>query len=112
MTMICILTRNEHTRHQINKIPCRAVCNKLHVYPFPEDLIRIRWHENILIERRRLQFKKIAIMPKLQAPKLSLAVCNVSLDVVNSFPADGNGFVIIKLQRKLGYRDLILQFLN
>ena len=51
-------------------------------------------------------------MPKLQAPKLSLAVCNVSLDVVNSSPADGNGFVIIKLQRKLGYRDLILQFLN
>ena len=40
-----------------NQIPCQAVCNKLQIYDFPEDLRCIRLLERVLIARS-LQFKK------------------------------------------------------
>ena len=55
-----------------NKIPCQAVCNKLQVYVFPKDFICICWPKKVLIARRRLQFKKIAMMLRWQAPKLNM----------------------------------------
>ena len=86
-----------------NQIPCQAVCNKLQIYDFPEDLRCIRHLEKVLIARR-LQFKKITIMPKDQSPKLKGAICNVPIDVVRTCntlprPADSNGLLIVKLKK-------------
>ena len=47
-------------------------------------------------------------MPKGQAPKLKGVICNVKVDVVNTFNTvlvlvDNNDLVIIKLKKKLKY---------
>ena len=46
-----------------NQIPCQAVCNNLHIYDLPVELSCIGGLERVLIARR-LQFKKVTIMPK------------------------------------------------
>ena len=86
-----------------NQIPCQAVCNKLQIYDFPEDLRCIPRLERVLIARR-FQFKKITISPKGQSPKLKGAICNVPIDVVRTCntlprPADSNGLLIVKLKK-------------
>ena len=91
-----------------NQIPCQAVCNKLHIYDFIVELRCIRRLERILIARR-LQFKKVTIIPKGQSPKFKGAICNIPIDVVSTCntvprPADSNDLVIVKLKRKLEYR--------
>ena len=60
-------------------IPCQAVCNKLQFYDFPPFLPKLRRLEKIIISKRIL-FKKIAIMPKGQSPKLKGAICNVPIE--------------------------------
>ena len=89
-------------------IPCQAVCNKLQVYGFLPFLPKLRRLEKIIISKRIL-FKKIAIMPKGQSPKLKGAICNVPIEteaVCNVLPrgANCNGIVMVKLKRKLVYR--------
>ena len=66
-----------------NQIPWQPVCNKLQIYDFPEDLRCTRRLERVLIARR-LQFKKITIMPKGQSLKLKGAICNIPVDVVHT----------------------------
>ena len=90
------------------KVPCQAVCNKLEVFEFPKELKGLKKLEKIIIAKRLL-FKKIAIMPKGQAPKLRGAICNVPLDtedVCNTLPrgADSNGIITVTLKRRLMYR--------
>ena len=90
------------------KIPCQAVCNKLQLFEFPNEISCLRKLEKVIISKRLL-FKKIVIMPKGQAPKLKGAICNVPLqadNVCNILPrgADSNGIVMVKLKRKLMYR--------
>ena len=67
----------------------------------------IRRLERVLIARR-LQFKKLSIMPKGQSAKLKGAICNVPIDVIstsNTLPCPANnGQVIVKLKMKLEYR--------
>ena len=91
-----------------NQIPCQVVCNKLHIYDFPLELRYIHRLERVLIARK-LQFKKVTIMPKDQSPKFKGAICNVPIDVIftcNTLlrPADSNGPVIANLKRKSEYR--------
>ena len=88
--------------------PCQAVCNKLEIYEFLDDLKNIRRLEKVLIAKQIL-FKKLHIMPKGQSPKIRGATCNVPIDTIdisNTLPrqADINGLVIVKLKRKLEYR--------
>ena len=66
-----------------NQIPCQAVCNKLHIYNFPEDLRCIRRLERVLVARR-VPFKKIRIMSKGQSLKLKGIISNVPVDVVRT----------------------------
>ena len=80
----------------------------LYIYDFPVELRCICQLERVFIARR-LQFKKVTIMPKGQSRKFKGAICKVLIDIVstcNSFPrpADSNGLVIVKLKRKLEYR--------
>ena len=89
-------------------VPRQAVCNKLEIYDLPPFLPKLRRLEKVLIAKRLL-FKKIAIMPKGQSPKLKGAICNVPLEnesVCDTLPrgADSNGIVMLKLKRKLVYR--------
>ena len=102
---IC-LTCNQKLKK--SKVPCQAVCNKLEIFDFPVDVPKLRRLEKTIIARRIL-FKKIAIMPKGQSPKLKGAICNVPLEsdsVCDTLPrgADSNGVVMVKLKRKLMYR--------
>ena len=69
------------------------------------NLNRLQW---VLIYRRIL-FRKIAIMPKVQFPKLKGSICNIPIntsDIINVLPhgQDSNGLVVVKLKRKLSYR--------
>ena len=87
------------------KIPCQAVCNKLQLFELPNEINDLRKLEKVIISKGIL-FKKIVIMPKGQAPKLNVAICNVQLeadDVCNILPrgADSNGIIMVKLKRKL-----------
>ena len=90
-----------------NQIPCQAVCNKLQIYYLPTELRWIHWLERVLVARK-LQFKKVTIIPEGQWPKFKGAICNVPIDVVSTYntlprPADSNGLVTVKLKRKLEY---------
>ena len=84
-----------------NSIPCQAVCNMLEVCELPKEFTDIRRLERVLVARRLL-FKKINIMPKVQSPKLKGGLCNTPIyvvDVCNTLPrlADSNGIIIVKL---------------
>ena len=59
-----------------NLIPEQSVKNNLGIDDSPPELQGICRLERVLISRRIL-FKKIAIMPKGQFPKLKGSICNV-----------------------------------
>ena len=95
-----------------NLIPEQSVKNNLGIDDFPPEFQGIRRLETVLISRRIL-FKKIAIMPKGQSPKLKGCICNVPInvkDVVNTLPrqVNANDIVSVKLKRKLEYRGHVL----
>lgn len=88
-------------------IPAQAVFNKLEIFDLPDNLLNINKLEKTIVARRIL-FKKIAIMPKGQSPKLKGAICNVPInvsDIPTTLPvgADSNGIVVVKLKRKLSW---------
>ena len=98
-------------------LPCQAVTNNNSNYKsmfsclkkkaLPPQYNDIRRLEQVLISRRIL-FKKIAIIPKGQAPKLKGAICNIPIEtekVCNTLPrpSDDNGLILLKLKRKLEY---------
>ena len=93
-------------------IPCQSAKNKLQVDDLPSEFRDIRRLERVLIARRII-FKKIAIMPKGQSPKLKGSICNVPVDVneiVRTLPRpiNANGIVAVKLKRKLEYKGHVL----
>lgn len=88
-------------------MPCQAVTNCLDIYDLPKEL-NLNRLEKVLISRRIL-FKKIAIMPKGQSPKLKGSICNVPIQsgqIVDTLPngSDSCGIVMVKLKRKLAFR--------
>ena len=65
--------------------------------------------EIFILVARRLMFKKISIMSKVQSPKLKGTLCNIPIDVVDACKilpclVDSNDIIIVKLKRKLQYR--------
>ena len=93
-----------------SKMPCQAVSNKLELFDLPNNLKSLRKLERVLVS---ILFKKIAIMPKGQSPKMKGNICNVPIDVVdtcNSLPraSDSNGLLIVKLKRKAEFRGHVL----
>ena len=82
--------------------------NKLRICNFLVELRCIHRLERVLTARR-LQFKKVTIMLKGHSPKFKGPMCNIPVDVVSTcntlpHPANINGFVILKLKRKLECR--------
>ena len=101
-----------HKRLLKGNIPCQAVCNKLEVFKLPSDIPELRKLEKAVISRRLL-FKKVAIMPKGQMPKVKGSICNVPVDtnkVYNVLPraSDSTGIIMVKLKRKLIYNGHVL----
>ena len=100
---ICITC---HKKLLKGDIPCQAVCNKLEI--FESDLHNLNRLERVLIARRIL-FKKVAIMPKGQYPKICGSICNIpvqSSSFISNLPntMDTNGIILVKLKRKLSFR--------
>ena len=88
-------------------IPVQAVCNKLHIFLPPDELKNLNRLKRVLISQRIL-FKKVAIMPKGQFPKLKGAICNIpieTIDITNTLPqgAETSRFLMVKLKRKLNF---------
>ena len=59
---------------------------------------------------RKILFKKVTLMPKGHIPKLKDSTCNIPIEtasIVNTLPhdADSSGLVMVKLKRKLSFRD-------
>ena len=81
----------------------------LEVCELPKKFRDIQRLERVLVARQLL-FKKINIMPKGQSPKLKDALCSIPVDVSDvsntlPLPADRNSIIIVKLKRKLQYRE-------
>ena len=89
-------------------IPCQAVSNKLELYDFPAELRYVNKLEKVLIAKRIL-FKKVAIMPKGQFPKLKGSICNIPIDTVSISqtlpnPSHSNGVTVVKLKKKMEFK--------
>eukprot|EP00111_Clytia_hemisphaerica_P014679 TCONS_00043273-protein len=69
-----------HNKLKKDNLPCQSVKNKLDIYELPAEFHTLRRLEKVLISQRIL-FKKIAIMPKGQFPKLKGSICNVPIDI-------------------------------
>ena len=94
------------------KTPCQAVCNKLEIFQFPEDMPVLNRLEKVIISKRIL-FAKIVVMPKGQFRKIKGPICNVPIEseaICNVLPqgVDSNGLILVKLKRKLCYRGHVL----
>ena len=108
-----------------DSVPCQAVANRLNVLELPKLLQDIRGRERLLVSRR---IKKVTVMPKGKSLKIKGSICNIPVSEVdvncNMFPrpADSNGFIIVKLKRKLEYKghvvfeavrpNIVIQFLE
>ena len=84
-----------------------AISNNLKISFVPNILSNLNRLEWVLISRRIL-FKKRAIMPKGQFPKLKGSNCSIPVntsDIINVLPhgADSNSLVVVKLKSKLSY---------
>ena len=79
----------------------------------PNEFRGVRRLERVLVTKRIL-FKKVAIMPKDQSPKVKGSICNIPISEIdnncNSLPrpADSNGVIIVKLKREATYRGHVL----
>jgi len=60
------------------KIPPQAVSNNLQIFSLPESISTLRRLEKVIIAKRIL-FKRVAIMPKGQCPKIKGSICNVPI---------------------------------
>jgi len=97
-----------HKKILKKEIPCQSVSNKLQLFEFPNPLNYIVKLERILVSQRIL-FRKVAIMPKEQFPKLKGATCNIPVEtgnICNILPrgADSSGVVYVQLKRKLSHK--------
>ena len=83
----------------------------MQLFDFPSEITCLRKLEKVVISKRLL-LKKLVIIPKIQIPKLKVAISNVPLeaDVCNILPpigSDSNDMVMVNLKRKLMYRDRV-----
>ena len=106
MTCIC---NTCHSYLKKSHISAQPVCHKLQIFEVPAEIKNLNRLERILTTRRIL-FKKVTIMPKSQFPKLKGAICNIAIDtsdITNVLPhgADSSGLIMVKLKRKLSFRD-------
>ena len=90
-------------------VPCQAYINKLQITNLPSTFCDIRILEKKILVSKRLLFKKVAIILKVQSPKIKGSVCNVTAEITNVSTllprvVNSNGLVIIKLKRKLKYQ--------
>ena len=101
---IC-LTCSRKLKAKKNQTPCQAVCNKLEVYNFPQNLSDINRLEKVLIVKR-----KVVIMPKGNSLKsrepFAMFLLILMMYICNELPrpACSNGLLLLKLKRKLIYR--------
>ena len=86
-------------------IPCEAA-KKFNITLLSQEFRSLNRLERVPVSKRIL-FKKVAIMPKGKSPKQKGSMCNTLTDEVDfkckllPRPADSNGFVIVKLKRRL-----------
>ena len=79
----------------------------------PNEFRGVRRLERVLVTKRIL-FKKVAIMPKDQSPKVKGSICNIPISEIdnncNSLPrsVDSSVVIIVKLKRKAAYRGHVL----
>ena len=79
----------------------------------PEEFRSLQKLEGTLVSKR-IFLKKVVIMPKGQAPKIKGTICNVPVEDAETScytlprPADSNGFIIVKVKRKLEQRGHVL----
>ncbi|XP_057297689.1 uncharacterized protein LOC130628722 [Hydractinia symbiolongicarpus] len=97
-----------HSKLTKRKIPSQAVSNNLQMFDLPESMSTLRRLEKIIISKRIL-FKRIAIMPKGQCPKIKGAICNVPIkadEISNVLPRgmDNNGVVQVALKKKTEFQ--------
>ena len=97
-----------HRKILKKETPCQSVTNKLQLFDFRDHLKNIGKLERILITQRIL-FRKVAILPKGQFPKLKGAICNIPVEtgnVCNVLPrgVDSSGVVFVQLKRKLSHK--------
>ena len=92
-------------------IQTQVVCNKLEIFcpaPLPHsapnrlERLNLNRLERILISRRIL-FKKVAVMPRGQFPKLKGEICNIpfeTADITSTLlrGVDSNGLLLVKLK--------------
>ena len=63
---------------------------------------------------KRILFKKVIIIQKVQSPKLKESICNIPISEVDRNcmslprPADSKGLIAVKLKRKTEYRRYLL----
>ena len=85
-----------------NAKPCQAEANKL-VEKLPSQLQTICRLERAL-GSRRIFFKKVTIMPKIQSCTLKGSICNIPISKVDincvshPRPVDNNGLIIVRLK--------------
>ena len=92
-------------------IPAQAVCNKLEIVNVPNEFKDLRKLEKVLVARRIL-FKRVLTMPRGEFKKLKGKICNVPLDtkdIVDVLPrgSDSNSVLLLKLKRKLEYKNSV-----
>lgn len=86
-----------------NAKPCQAEANKLVVERLPSQLQTICRLERALASRR-IFFKKVTIMPKIQSCTLKGSICNIPISKVDincvshARPVDNNGLIIVRLK--------------
>ena len=71
-------SRKIRTKH----VPYQVAINKLQITNLPNQFCDIRILEKILVTKRFL-FKKVAIMPKGQSPKIKGSACNVRVEIMD-----------------------------
>ena len=90
------------------KIPAQAVSNKMKIFPHSVTKYQNITQEHTIVFRRIL-FKKVTIVQKGHFPKLDGSICNTRpiepSSLINTLQhgADSNGFVMVKLKRKLSF---------
>ena len=110
-----------------NSVPCQAVGNRLNFVELPKLFQYIRRLERLLLSKRIL-FKKVKVMPRGKSLNVKGSICNIPVSEVDvscnllPVPADINGFINVKLKRKLEYKghvvfeaarpDVVIQFLE
>ena len=72
-----------HNKLRENNIPCQAICNKMFIQVFPEQLSHWKRLERILVSQRILLKKVLIMHGKGEFPKIKGSICNVLIEASN-----------------------------